>query len=146
LFIGGRTTAIGPLGQKVTRRGAMRFPKVRRRWVVLVVLIVLVIASIRALDRTMPIQNYQVVDQQTLAVWTTGGPGSWTRITSVVETPSSITIVVSTLPIPFVPSSDMGSFLELTVRLNSLLGNRVVVDGSSGQTLTLAPSPWPPRL
>jgi hypothetical protein len=123
----------------------MSISKPRRRWVVLAVLVVIVIASIRALDRTMPIENYRVVDQQTLAVEIVTGPGSWTRVTGVTETPSSVTITVSSLQAPL-PGSAVGLWLELTVKLSEPLGNRSVVDGRSGRGLGLTPSPWPPML
>lgn len=45
---------------------------------------------------------------------------------------------------PFVLSNDMGTFLELTVKLNSPLGDRTVIDGSTNGILSVAPTPWPP--
>jgi hypothetical protein len=36
--------------------------------------------------------------------------------------------------------------VEVTAKLTSPIGDRTVIDGSSGQTLRPAPSPWPPQL
>ncbi len=125
----------------------MRIPTPRRRWVVVVVVLVLVtVATVRFLDRPNPIAFYRVIDQQRIGLETSAGPGSWTRVTSVVETASSVTVIVSTIEISFGPGADERTFVEATATLNSPLGDRVVIDGSSGQTLRRAPSPWPPQL
>jgi hypothetical protein len=135
------TSDVGEATQRTWRR-----PKVRRRWLAAAVCLVVVLLSIRALDRDTRIDYYRVLDPQTIGVETTGGEGSWTRITSVVETSSSMTIEVSSLSVPFLPGTTDGSFLELGVRLSQPLGTREVIDGSRGDTLTVAPSPWPPQL
>ncbi len=125
----------------------MRIPMPRRRWVVVVAVLLLVaVMTVRFLDRPNPIDFYRVIDAQTIGLETSAGPGSWTRVTSVVETSSSVTVVVSTIEISFGPGAGVRSFVEATAKLNSPLGDRTVVDGSSGQTLRLAPSPWPPQL
>ena len=118
----------------------------RRRWLAAAACLLVVVLSIRALDRETRIDYYRVLDPQMLGVETTGGEGSWTRITSVVETSSSVTIEVSSLSVPFLPGTADGSFLELGVRLSQPLGTRAVIDGSRGDTLAAAPSPWPPQL
>ncbi len=118
----------------------------RRRWLAAAVCLVVVLLSIRALDRDTRIDYYRVLDPQTIGVETTGGADSWTRITSVVETSSSVTIKVSSLSVPFLPGTADGRFVELSVRLSQPLGVRAVIDGSRGDTLAPAPSPWPPQL
>ena len=125
----------------------MRIPMPGRRWlVVVVVLVLVVVATIHFLDRPNSIEFYRLIDQQTIGLETSAGPGSWTRVTSLVETPSSVTVIVSTIEISFGPGADVRGFVEATAKLSSPLGDRVVVDGSSGQTLKPAPSPWPPQL
>jgi hypothetical protein len=119
----------------------MRIPRPRRRWLVLAGLVILVIASVRALDRPMLIDSYRVIDSQTLGVETITGPGSWTRVTGVTEKSSSVTITVSSLDVPFVPRSDVGQSLELTVKLSAPIGKRTVVDGSSGETVEVTACP-----
>ena len=125
----------------------MRIRAPRRRWVVvLAVLLIVAVLTIRFLDRPNPIDFYRVIGHQTIGLETSAGPGSWTRVTSVVETSSSVTVVVSTIAISFGPSADVRSFVEATAKLGSPLGDRTVVDGSSGQALRPVPSPWPPQL
>ncbi len=124
----------------------MRIPKPRRRWVVLAAVALLVFASIRFLDRPTPIDFYRIVDPQTLGIDTTTGPGTWTRVTSVAETDSSVTVVVSAIRIQLGPAEDTLGFVELTVKLSSPIAGRTVVDGSNGQPVSPARGPWPPQL
>jgi hypothetical protein len=95
-----------------------------------------VIVSFRALDRATPMNYYRIVDQQTLVVGTVTGPASWTRVVGVAETPSTITITVSSLDAP-VPGTDVGYPLELTVKLVYPIGGKTVLDGSSGGIVPL---------
>jgi hypothetical protein len=78
----------------------MRLPRLRRRRVALAIVVVLVALSVRALDSTLSIDSYRVVDDRTLAVRIGEGPGAWTRITNIAETPSTST------PAPPVPETD----------------------------------------
>ena len=100
--------------------------------------VVLIGVSTRALDHATPIYYYRVLDQQTLVIGTDGGAPSWTRVTGVTETPSTITITVGSLP------SAAGDALEIVVKLSDQLGTRIVLDGSSGtpvrRTRCLPPS------
>ena len=81
----------------------MRLPSSRRRWIALAVVLVLVFAAVRLLTGASWIYYYRVVDDQTLVVGTVTGPGAWTRVTSVTETPSTVTITVSSLLIQLGP-------------------------------------------
>ena len=114
----------------------MRTPRPKRRWIVVAAVVLFVIVSVRALDRATPIDYYRIVDQQTLVVGTMTGTASWTRVAGVAETPSTITITVSSLNAP-VPGTDVGYRLELTVELVAPIGSKTVVDGSSGGIVTL---------
>ena len=95
--------------------------RLRRRWVVVAVLVALLLGGIRLQDQPTTIYYYRVVDQQTLVVGTTVGPWAWMRVTSVNETPSTVTITVSSLLAPM-----GGSYgrLELLVKLAAPLGSR----------------------
>jgi|SRR5450759_840651 len=73
----------------------MRLPRLRRRRVALAIVVVLVALSVRALDSTLSIDSYRVVDDRTLAVRIGEGPGAWTRITNIAETPSTVSVTVS---------------------------------------------------
>jgi hypothetical protein len=124
--------------------GALRL---RRRWLVLALVVVLVLVSARLLDRAVPIMYYRVTEARTVVVGTLTGPGAWTRLSSVVETPSTVTISVSALQAPL-PGTDVGYTLELVVKLQDPLGTRSVVDSSSRaqvqRTRCLPPSYFAP--
>ncbi|OGN80893.1 MAG: hypothetical protein A2X23_06550 [Chloroflexi bacterium GWC2_73_18] len=120
--------------------GKLRF---RRRWLVVAVVVVLVVAWVRALDRAMPIEYYRVVDAQTVVVGSLTGAGAWTRLTSVVETPAAVTVTVSSLQAPL-PGAGAANLLELVVKLHDPLGSRPVIDGSDGENVprTRCLPPW----
>ena len=86
----------------------MRLQRVRRRWITVAVVLLLVVMAIRALDSASWIQYYSVVDDQTLVVGTTEGPVAWTRVTNITETPSTVTITVSSLLIRLGPGTAVG--------------------------------------
>ena len=115
--------------------------RLRRRWVVAAILVALLLGAIRLQDQPTTIYYYRLADEQTLVVGTTVGPWAWMRVTSVNETPSTVTITVSSLLAPM-----GGSYgrLELLVKLAAPLGSRAVVDGGTGlpipRTRCLPPS------
>ena len=76
---------------------AMRLPRLWRRWVAVVaVILVLAVAA-------------------TLVVGTVTGPGAWTRVTSVTESPSTVTITVSSLLVQLGPGAAVGVPAKSTV-------------------------------
>ncbi len=112
----------------------MKLPKVRRRWVVLGVVLVLVFATLRLLFQPLTLESYRVLDPQTLVVLGHGAPGAWTSVSSVSETESTVTISVDkfTFQLP-VPGTTIGAPLELGVQLEAPLAGRTVIDGGTGQ-------------
>jgi hypothetical protein len=68
----------------------MRLARVRRRWITVAVVLLLVIVAVRLLDGASWIYYYRVVDDRTLVVGTITGPGAWTRVTSVIETAAAL--------------------------------------------------------
>jgi hypothetical protein len=115
---------------------AMRLPRIRRRRVVLVAtVLVLAFAAIRSLDNPSWTYYYRVVDERTLVVGTTAGTGAWTRVTSVVETPSTVTITVSSLLVQLGPGTAVGVPVESSAILRDPIASRTVIDGSSGLTV-----------
>ena len=111
----------------------MKFPRLRRRWMALaVVVVLLVVMAVRLLDNASWVSYFRVVDDQTLVVGTVTGPGAWTRVTSVIETPSTVTITVSSLLIQLGPGTAVGVPVESVASLRDPLGSRTVIDGSSG--------------
>jgi hypothetical protein len=122
----------------------MTIPKSRLGCIVVVAVIVLlvisglVIASIVLGDRAVRIDYYRVVDQQTLVVGAETDSHSWTRVTSVVETGTTVTITVGALPLKApLPGAGGGQGVELMVKLRDPIGSRRVVDGSRGETVQL---------
>lgn len=107
-------------------------PRLRRRWFVVAVVLVLVLSVVRLLDGASWIQYYRVVDDRTLVVGTSTGPGAWTRVTSVSETPSTVTITVSSLQIRLGPGTAVGVPVESVAKLDDPIDARAVIDGSSG--------------
>jgi hypothetical protein len=110
----------------------MRLARVRRRWITVAVVLLLVIVAVRLLDSASWIYYYRVVDDQTLVVGTVTGPGAWTRVTNVTETPATVTIIVSSFLIQFAPGTAVGVPVESVATLRDPIGTRTVIDGSSG--------------
>lgn len=111
----------------------MRLPRLWRRWVAVVaVVLVLAVAAVHSLDSPSWIYYYRVVDEHTLVVGTVTGRNAWTRVASVVETPTTVTITVSSLSIQLGPGSTVGIPVESTVKLRDPIASRTVIDGSSG--------------
>jgi hypothetical protein len=115
--------------------------RLRARWrrlVVAAVVLVLLVASIRALDGSLSIYYYRVVDDQTLAVGTVTGHGAWTRVTGLTETPTTVTITVSSLLFQPWPGTAVGVPVESEVKLRDRIGDRTVIDGNSGLSVRRA--------
>lgn len=111
---------------------AMRLPRWRRRWIAVAVILVLVVTAVRLLDGALWIYYYRVTDDRTLVVGTVTGPVAWTRVTSVSETPSTVTITVSSLSIQLGPGTALGYPVESVAKLHDPIGSRTVIDGSNG--------------
>jgi len=79
--------------------------------------------------------SYRLVDQRTIVLTVAVAPRSWTRVTSVAETPTEIRVRIESLdwPIP-VPGTAELDLLDLTVSLADDLGTRVVRD-ADGQAI-----------
>lgn len=106
-----------------------------RRWIAVAIILVLALLVYRGVDGASWIYYYRVIDDHTLVLGTTTGSGAWTRVTNVVETPSTITITVQSLLIAPWPSTAVGVSAESVATLRGALGDRVVLDGSSGLTV-----------
>lgn len=97
----------------------------------------------RVLDRPAWIYYYRVVDDRTLLLGTVNGPGANVRVTDMVETAATVTITVSAFFFEFGPSTDEGYAYESSATLADPLGNRAVIDGSSGLPVRRATCPPP---
>ncbi len=124
----------------------MRMPSHRRRWIAVAAVLLLVASAIRLLDGASWIYYYRVVDERTLAVGTATGKGASTRVTSVVETPTTVTITVSSFLFQLGAGTDAGITVESIARLRDPIGNRSVIDGSSGKPVVRTRCPWPSYL
>jgi hypothetical protein len=124
-------------------RGSSRLPGVRRRWIVLVALLALVLSFAWLQGKATWIYYYRVADDHTLAIGVTGPP-SWTRVTELTETASTVIVGVSSSAVPLPGYSD--NSIELTVHLNDTLDGRTVIDASSGQAILLTKCSWPSYL
>jgi len=115
------------------------------RWVIAVAAaLVLVAAVFRSLDHASWIYYYRVVDEHSVVVGTVTGSGAWTRVTSVNEAPSTVTITVSSFLIEIGAQAAVGIPVESTATLRDPLAGRAIIDGSSGlvvrQTHCLPPA------
>jgi hypothetical protein len=99
-----------------------------------------------ALDRPDPIDYYRLVGDRTIVVGSITGRGAWTRVSSVTETPTSVVVAVRSFDIPFVPRAEGGLPIEYVVTLDSPLGDRTVLDASTGgavpEAKCLGPTPF----
>jgi hypothetical protein len=121
----------------------VRISKSRRRWIVLATILFVVFCligmaacTILVTDRAVQIFYYRVVDQKTLVIGAETDNTSWTRVTSVVETATTVTITVKALPPPIRGAGGGGGQgIEFIVKLRDPIGSRTVVDGRSGQAV-----------
>lgn len=112
--------------------------------IVLIAVAVVVFVAIRLLDRPAPIFYARLVDEQTLAIGTVTGPGTWTRVTQVQETSENIVLGVSSLQTPL-PGTG-GDTKELTVHLTEPIGDRPVIDANTGLIVPKTTCPPPAYL
>lgn len=118
--------------------------RLSRRWVaVLAVIGVVWIVVVFGLDKPSWIYYYRVLDDHTLLVGTTTGPGAWTRVTDIAETPSTVTITVRSFLFEIGPVSGGGLPVESVATLLDHIGARTVFDGSSGLEVRRASCPPP---
>ena len=103
----------------------------RRHWVPVIIIIALAAVFVRLLDSAAFIESYRVIDDHTIAVQTVSGPGTWTRVTGVTESASSVTVSVSSLRAPLLAGTG-DDLVDLTVTLRDPLGGRQVIDASTG--------------
>jgi hypothetical protein len=117
----------------VSHGAQMKIPKVRRRWVALAVVIVVLLATLRLLYQPLTLESYRTLDPQTLLVVGYGAPDAWTRVSDLSETLSTVTVSVDKFTFQFLPGTTLGAPIEVEVRLDAPLAGRTVIDGSTGQ-------------
>jgi hypothetical protein len=106
----------------------------RRTWVAVALTLLVGVVLIRSnstvlVDAYPRMDSYGIVDERTLAMTVSVAPGSWTRVTSLAETPTEVRVTVESLdwPIPLPGTAEL-ILLDLTVSLSDDLGTRAVLD------------------
>ncbi len=117
----------------------MTLSKPRWRFIIAAIVLVLTVAAFRLGDARAPIFYYRVIDNHTVVVGTVTGPWTWTRVTTLTETPSSVTIGVNSLSAPLAGAGD--NAVELTVVLHDPIDGRTVTDANAGLPVQLAHCP-----
>jgi hypothetical protein len=113
----------------VTARAGRR--RIRARWIALSAVLLLILLSVRLLDRPAAIFYYRVLDERTLALGVVSGPGTWTRLTRLEEGPETVRLEVSSLTAPLPGYGD--DAIEVTIRLHDPIGARALIDAGSGR-------------
>ena len=111
--------------------------------VALAIVLVLMTGSLRALDHPSTLEYYRVIDDRTLTVGTAEGHNAWTRVTAVDETPTTVRITIGSLLIQLGPRTADALAVETEVKLHDPIGDRSVIDGSSGVSVQRASCPPP---
>jgi hypothetical protein len=111
----------------------MNVPHIRRRWLAIGIVVVLVIAIFRLLDQPVTLASYRVIDPSTLIVTGYGSRTARANLSDLVETESTVTVRVDAFTFEPFPGTAAGYAIDVEVRLSEPLGRRIVVDGSTGQ-------------
>jgi hypothetical protein len=85
-----------------------------------------------ALDRAAPIDYYRLVGDRTIVLGALTGQVTWTRVSSVTETPTSVVVAVQSFRIQFGPGTGAAFPIELVLTLAAPLDGRTVVDAATG--------------
>lgn len=102
----------------------------RRLGVAILIVVIVAGGFWLLLDRPWDIETYRSADDHTILVTTSSGWLDWTRVTSVEETPTSVVINMRSFRLPLPGTGGLAT--EYTVTLHEALGDRRVVDGSTG--------------
>ncbi|HWP64133.1 MAG TPA: hypothetical protein VNO86_11750 [Candidatus Binatia bacterium] len=107
----------------------------RRRWIVATGIVAAAVALFAVSDRADPLDYYRPVGDRIIVVGTITGAATWTRVSSVTETPSEVVVAVRSFRVPFVPASGVGIPIEFVITLGAPLGERTVIDASDGHAV-----------
>jgi hypothetical protein len=117
----------------------MTMPRVRRRWVALGLVVVLILVTVRLLYQPLTLRSYQLLDPQTLVVTGYGARTARPNLSDVTQTASTVTVRVDAFTFELGPGTAAGYRLDIVVPLDAPLGDRSVIDGSTGQEIPAAP-------
>jgi hypothetical protein len=103
------------------------------------ILVVGTLVGLQIHGRETRIESYRLDAEGRLVVMTSsGGPLRWNRLANVEERDDAVRVTVRTA-VPPVPMADIGIPAELIVPLDAPLGDRAVIDGSTGEPVPEAP-------
>jgi len=88
-------------------------------------------------DYAASIAGYSLVDSRTLVVEAVAGHESWCRLRGVAESSAEVQVSAICLDWLSLPGTADGVFHALTIQLAVPLGDRRIVDCSSGSCLTV---------
>jgi hypothetical protein len=112
--------------------------------VALILVAILAFAAYKVLNSTAFIDHYCVADEQTLMLGVTSGPGADVHLSDLVETATTVTVtVIAVYFSPPLPQSGVGYLYVVEAHLAQPLGNRLVIDSSTGMTVARIPCPLP---
>jgi hypothetical protein len=109
----------------------------RRLALVLALLVTIPVVTFLLADRSPAIGSYRVSGDRTIIVMVAVGPGSWTRLGSVVETSDSVTVTVRSFHFQWGAGPGYAEIVEIFIALRDPLGARPVIDGGSGLAVPL---------
>jgi len=120
----------------MSREQGRSFRLPSRRWLVVAGLVVLVSVVLFQSNKTALVgggyptfESYRLEGDRTVVLTVAVAPRSWTRVTSLVETPTEVRVTVESLdwPIPLPQTGEL-ALESVTVTLRAALGSRAVVD------------------
>ena len=95
-----------------------------------------IVVAVLALDQGSSISSYRVIDDRIIAVTSTEGTGAWTRVARLDESAMTVTIEVRSLRLQLGGGTAVGILTESIVNLRQPLGNRTVIDASTGMPVS----------
>lgn len=108
----------------------------RRRLLLVAAVAVIGFAAVRLAVRPVHVSGYQQIDDYNIALEVIGASPTWRGVTEHAETPSEVVLGVS--QISFQVGAGFGDerIAYVAIRLRDPLGERVVVDASTGTAIT----------
>ena len=110
---------------------------------IVLVVVALVLGSLGfLLDSAAPVDFFKIGDGNSLLLGVGTGPSLSTRVTAVMETDTSVTVTVRSIRAPLPSTGEQVT--DVSVTLGRPLGDRTVIDASSGLAVLDCTPPVPP--
>jgi hypothetical protein len=116
-----------------TKRRCARWSWLVAAGILLLGLLVLVVA---VLDHPVQVDYVRIESPSSVVVGVTVAPESWTRIAKVSDGANDVANTVRSRPVPG-PGTALGQAVELHLRLAADLGDRSVIDATSGASIPI---------